>query len=282
MWNWVKTRSKDTVYYFDFSCDKIIDLNGLEAALYTIRYITLNYPPPYTLYLSGGVDSQAMLYAWLISNVPFKTLSAIYCNNFNEHDLVTLENFSKTVNYKVNYIDFDLINFLENEHDYYANKYICGSPQITTFMKLADLTKTGTVLLSGNFIQSKKVGLPDHNNMGLYHYSKNKNVIPFFFLETQELAHAFIQDKTVEPGISTYIQKVLCYQQNNFPVISQEKKFNGFEKIKEYYDINPPRIPTITDKIALLPGKINNRNFDLLYRNKYEARFIHYKYNYIC
>lgn len=288
MLDWTNPRKVGDDYYFTFKYQPDVNkLSPLEAARYNIEYITKNYPAPYTLYLSGGVDSQAMLYAWHKSGVPYKTFSAVYNESLNEYDTCNLRKFSEQHNITINYHDFDLISFLENEHDYYANEYRCGSPQITTFMKMADLTTEGTVIFSGQFIMKEKgngrCGIPDRNNFSLYHYGtkSNKNIIPFFFLETHELAFAFdvmtpeIQ-KFHTPG--SYMDKVKAYQFNGFPVMEQENGFNGFEKIKTLYETNPPRQPTIQEKISRSSIQYSGKNFDLLYRNKYEVSFAKYKY----
>lgn len=260
---------------------------ALDASILTVNYITKNYSGPYTLYLSGGVDSQAMLYAWHISGVPFDTFSAVYHDSLNSHDIVTLQQFCQDHSINVNYHDFDVEKFLQQEHEYYANRYRCGSPQITTFMKLADLTQSGTVIMSGNFILDKYTGIPDRNNFSLYHYgiASGKSIVPWFFLETCEIAYAFQKSKSIRnsnKSQDSYQRKVATYQVHGFPVIPQETKFNGFEKIKEKYDTNPPRVPTLHEKLSRLPGQTSNRNFDLLYRNKYEAKFFNYKYVVQC
>ena len=288
MLNWTNPRKVGDDYYFTFKYQPDVNkLSPLAAAQYTIEYITKNYPAPYTLYLSGGVDSQAMLYAWNKSGVPYKTFSAVYNDSLNEYDICNMREFSAQHNITINYHDFDLSSFLENEHDYYANEYRCGSPQITTFMKLAELTTEGTVIFSGQFIMFPKhhgrLGIPDKNNWGLYHYGvkSNKNIVPFFFLETPELAYAFdvmtpeIQ-KFHTPG--SYMDKVKAFQFNGFPVIEQEEGFNGFEKIKILYETNPPRQPTIQEKISRLSTQSSNKKFDVLYRNKYEVSFMKYRY----
>lgn len=277
--------------YCNFSkSDKIKNLSPLEASFFTINYITNNYPEPYTLYLSGGVDSQAMLYAWKISGVPFDTFSAIYNNHFNIHDLMHLKIFAKYHNITIKFKDFDVINFLEKEHDSYANRFFCGSPQITTFMKLADLTRMGTVIMSGNFIR-QTTGVPDSNNFGLYNYGEitRKYIVPWFFLETGELAHSFnnTQDEIsyLTKGLDDtggYQTKVALYKHNGFPVLAQSNKFNGFEKLKEHYDLYPTSNPTISDRLMRTLDQTSTRNFDLLYRNKYEAKFSKYKYIIRC
>jgi hypothetical protein len=155
-------------------------------------------------------------------------------------------------------------------------------------MKMADLTTEGTVIFSGQYIMKEKnngnLGIPDRNNFSLYYYGikSNKSIVPFFFLETNELAYAFdvmlpeIQ-KFHTPG--SYMDKVKCFQLNGFPVIEQQDDgYNGFEKIKIMYDTNPPRQPTIQEKISKVANQFSTRNFDLLYRNKYEVKFRKYKY----
>lgn len=287
MLKWTNPKKIGEDHYFSFRDLRDKKLSPLEAAFYTIEYITKNYPAPYTLYLSGGVDSQAMLYAWHKSGVPYKTFSATYNQTLNEYDTRTLREFSAQQNIPVEYHDFDLISFLENEHDHYAHEYQCGSPQITTFMKLAEFTDTGTVIFSGQFIMKDKnfglLGTPDRNNFSLYNYGmkSQRSIVPFFFLETQELAYAF--DMTIPeiaefhtPG--SYTDKVAAFQHHGFPVIKQDAKYNGFEEIKKLYDTNPPRQPSIEDRMSRTMRQTSNRNFDLLYRNKYEAKFFKYKY----
>jgi hypothetical protein len=294
--NWTNPRKLGDNYYFTFKDNDDKKLSPIDAAYHTIDYITKNYPAPYTLYLSGGVDSQAMLYAWHKSGVPYKTFSAVYNQSLNEHDLCTLREFTEQHGITIKYHDFDLISFLENEHDHYAHEY-CGSPQITTFMKIADMTTEGTVIFAGQFIMKEKMqgrlGIPDRNNWSLYHYGikSKKNIVPYFFLETRELAYAFdvmLPEIQAFHTAGSYGEKVKAFEYNGFPVIGQvdklsgykevKSKINGFEKLKILYDTNPPRQPTIQEKISRITGQQSNRNFDLLYRNKYEAAFFKYKY----
>jgi len=281
---WVKTSHKNATFYFDFRKNKEHTIHALDAAINTVVYICQNYPPPYTLLLSGGVDSQAMLWAWHKSNAPYKTLSAVYNNNLNEHDLLTIRSFAATYNIDLNFIDFDLFNFLETEYNSYSEKFLCGSPQICTLMKIADEVKEGTVIMSGNFIQSNKVNIPQ-NVAGLWHYKRlsERPVVPFFFLETEDLAWAFNEHScsNFKEG-GSYNTKVATFQHYNFPVIPQEKKYNGFEKVKEWFDTNYTKPIPVENRIARIQGQGSNRIFDLLYRNKYEVKFAQYKYSYIC
>lgn len=289
MYDWIKTSLVEVndkkIYTFDCRVDDVITKPSLQASHLCIQKITENYPPPYTLYLSGGVDSQAMLYAWHTSGIPYKTFSARFENNFNDYDLEELETFAKCYNIDINYQTVPVLDFFENEHPNYANEYWCGSPQITCHMKLLSMTSDGTCIMSGELPTKStgRSGLPHHNNMGLFHYrNKTKtNFVPFFFLYTRELAHSCIPQSKTVMFPSEYHLKCYLYHINGYPIIPQNKKYNGFEKIKEYYDTNIPRPITGVDKIFKARNP-SNRNFDVLYRNKYEAKFTkQLKYNWL-
>jgi len=299
MIDWTSPRKYKDSYNFDFRLKNKIKSKPLKAAIKTVKHITKNYPAPYTLCVSGGVDSQAMLYAWKQSGVKFNTCCAVYNKWLNDYDLQQLKEFAKREEIKINYIDIDIIKFLEEEHDTYANKYECGSPQITTFMKIADTIKDGTIVMSGNF-KSSMSGIPDYNNFAMFKYGlySKKSIVPWFFAETEELFHGFEyyydKQKDIKPTegfdcegfdaepksayLLQYEQKVNRYQYFGFPVIPQKIKQNGFERIKEIYDMKQEGISK-RDKIVRTAKQTSTRNFDILFRNKYELKFAKYSYN---
>lgn len=306
MISWTNFNASNNFLNFDLKRKgKEPQLYGIEAALYNIDYITKNYPEPYTLYLSGGSDSQAMLYAWVKSGKPFRTFSGVYNFRSNWYDLETCSNFAKQLGIDITYHDFDLINFLETEHHNYAIKYKTGSPQFTAFIKMASMTKDGTVIFSGectppkHYVNPKSppMAIPSLNELGLYYYGiiENKPIVPWFFIETETMAYSWKYENapTYIPSYSSqdieiiqenkrmkkgYNAKISIYHQNGYPVIPQNDKMNGFEQIKIYYDTNSPRKPNMQDKMHIgFEG--SKRNFDLLYRNKYESKISHYIYN---
>ncbi len=308
MINWTDLHILDNFINFDFrrKNDKP-QLYGIEAAYHNINYILDNYPAPYTLYLSGGSDSQAMLYAWVKSKHPFQTFSGVYNFRSNWYDLETCNLFAKILDIDITYHDFDLINFLETEHHDYAIKYKTGSPQFTAFIKMAQMTEKGTVIFSGECTPPKHyvnpnsppVAVPSLNELGLYYYGivDNRPIVPWFFIETETMAYSWKYENapTYIPSYSSqdidiiqennrlkkgYKAKIDLYHQNGYPVIAQENKMNGFEKIKAYYDENSPRKPN-AQEMFLRGFEGSKRNFDLLYRNKYESRIARYKYNLI-
>jgi hypothetical protein len=110
-------------------------------------------------------------------------------------------------------------------------------------------------------------------------------MVPFFFLETDQLAFSFdkygvfINPRTVpgnqQPMVDT---KVNLYHKGGFPVISQNQKLTGFEQVKNYFDSNFKHLVTLQDKLSVTPQVSSKRTFDLLLRNKYELKYSIDKY----
>ena len=72
----------------------------VAVAYRSIQHITENYPGPYYLMLSGGIDSQLMYWCWQSSGAKFIPVSFRYRHEntyFNDHDLVQLEKFSSYI-----------------------------------------------------------------------------------------------------------------------------------------------------------------------------------------
>jgi hypothetical protein len=240
---------------------------GIDVAVKCVKKISQTYPPPYNLMCSGGTDSQAMIYSWMKSGIPFNIISVKYISNniwWNHHDLVTLDQFCQVNNLKVEFKDFDIIDFLE--HDLYniSKTYECPSPQISTHIKMTDLVPSGTIIFSGNFIERERTTVT-LAQLGVHKFSLYKNrqeisVIPFFFLEYPNLAYAF--SRSIAHKNDNYVE-------NGFPIIPQSEKFTGFEKLKNYYDKYSERVtPKDRLKFAMKPSK---RVFDLIFRYPYEG-----------
>lgn len=255
----------DTNLRIKYHVDINPSLNALDEAIRTVNEIVDTYPAPYTLMCSGGVDSQAMIYAWLKSGKSFSIVSMIYEINgksFNSHDHVELERFSKDHGLNVEYRTFDIVDFLENNLPSISKKYDCDSPQICTYIQMSQQITDGTILFSGNFLDHGYSAALNFTLLGLHRYAEIENtsrrkVIPFFFAHDKNLAVSFIS-KFRES------KKEKMYQINGFPVIPQKQKFNGFELVKEYYDQFESRVDNKSRlRFANYPS---NRVFDFLFR----------------
>jgi len=271
-------------FYMDFSSYKTGNINimPIDAAVAAIHEIAKSYPPPYTLMCSGGVDSQSMCYAWIKSKVPFNVVSIRYISNgifFNEHDLKSLNEFSKLHNIPVEYKDFDLINFLENDFPTVVKDNDCDSPHICTYIKISEMIDCGTILYSGNIIFVGTTNI-NYTLLGLHRYdmlngNSNRRIIPFFFIHDPVLAFSFHDAFSKD---SDHLNSPFgIYTKGGFSIVKPPEKYTGFEKIKDYYDQFFNRVP---GKVRLkFKNKASPRTFDNLFRHPYQR---HGKYNLKC
>lgn len=280
MLDWVTIQNQGHDYWIRYDLDYTPhDRKGIHAAKGNVEYIQQHYPAPYYLMVSGGVDSQAMLWAWAQYGTNYIPVSFIYNKDMNIHDIETMHEFSSTHIIPVAYKNFDVLGFLENDYPEYSERYRCGSPHICTYMRLVEeLPDRGTVIFSGDpWIHEIIHKFPDRNNWGLYKYAikTGRSMVPYFFTETKQITESF--NNIYRPHT---VNKVDHYHANGFPVISQANrppynmhKYTGFEKIKDYYDENFAHLVTLMDYRKRISNQGSTRVFDLLLRNKYEYQF---------
>lgn len=251
------------------------NISGINAAKLAVESIQKNYKPPYYIMVSGGVDSQATLYAWHLFGKDFIPTSVIYDKEicFNKHDLVELETFSKHHNIEINYINFDLLSFYENDYDRVAHEFECSSPQITAHIQMTR-NLPGTVIFSGTWLSKPKF-LYNKVQHALTQYSQQRPCIPFFLLSHPDLAYTGVTlNLKGKKGLpkDVYASKVDGYHQAGFPVIAQEQKYTGFEKVKDYYDKHLWHLATPKMRIKY-NSKPSKRTFDIVLRHPYEDKF---------
>jgi hypothetical protein len=260
----------------NFFVNNLNRLKVYDAAKLTIESIMDEYPPPYNLMVSGGIDSQVMLFLWSKFGKNFVPTSVVYEPDFNLHDILNLNNINYKYDFDIQYKKFDILSFYKSEVHEYAYRYKCSSPCINAHIKMSEDLQ-GTVIFSGDFLPNYKPVL-SNAILGLYRASlENTNLIPYFFLHTPELAYSMqthfakesIYDNNDNDG---YRYKILNYKKNNLPITEQKIKSTGFEKIKDYFDENfSHTVPKINRlRFAKKPSK---RTFDLLLRYPYELIF---------
>lgn len=246
-----------------------VNTPAIQNALATVRHISKNYPPPYEIFASGGVDSQAVIYAWIASGKAFNVNCCVFNDQLNHHDYTTLIRLSEILNFDIVFHELDVLKFLSDEYPDYAETYKCGSPHVCAHMKMSEFVNNGTVIFSGDPGFGGQPYTPDANRMGLYRYAQQtgRDFVPFFFLETPEIAWGM-------GGINHANEsKANKYQNRNFIVIEPESKFTGFEKVKDLYDSKYSHLVTDYDRNTRLSWQSSNRTFDLLLRNKYEFKY---------
>lgn len=250
----------------DFRGEILTNAIGIEASRKAVEHIIKFYKPPYNLMVSGGIDSQAMLYAWKMFGFKYRPTCVIYNNGLNDHDYSTLIKFAKKIDTTINFINFDLLNFYKTEYHQYALKYQCSSPQITAYLKMTE-GLPGTVIYSGSLIGNGFI----YNNVqhALTLESTNRSLIPFFLLYTPELAYSNVKIRKEIQCSDPYKYRVTSYHKLGFPVIPQEKKLSGFEKVKDYYDQEYSKLVDWKIK-AKYAHKSSHRTYDLILRYPYE------------
>lgn len=273
-------------YYIGFSKAIHSERGTREICIDAINKIYHKYPAPYTLMVSGGIDSQAMIWCWKQTQVAFNVVTIRYVDHdgtiLNNHDISNVESISSTYKIDVQYIDFNIIEFLEKYLLEYATKYQCTSPQITTYMCMSEMIPTGTVLFSGDFLATAAY---NYTIYGLKRYADitRRNVIPFFLLHDAELATVLTREyKGNETDFlrnKPYLKKVNAMKKIGIPVIPQPRKYSGFEKVKDLYDNRYDLItPRDRLKFSNMPSK---RLFDVIFRYKL-TEIIKYEDEIVC
>lgn len=259
----------------DFTSTLDNNLSPLESAEIAINHILKNYPKPYHVMVSGGIDSQATLYSWKLFGKDFIPTYVTYNTNLNNHDLITLFEFSKNNKIDLLSYDFDVLDFYNTQHEEYVYKYNCPSPHLTVHLSMIK-NLPGTVIMSGNFLINPS--LTPSNQIGFHNGVNERSFIPFFFWSHPNLAYSLILHRKKTNYRETqdsqfYPYRVKEYIDMGFPVISQGKvKYTGFEQIKEIYRENyKPANPAIT-KLRYYATRRNYDPYDEILRYPYEGK----------
>lgn len=268
MANWYKINDNliDFRYYFK-------DIDCYQACELAVADIMNNYPSPYYLMASGGIDSQFMLYSWKLYGKDYIPTTVIYNDTFNVHDFNTIKIFAKVQNLEINFVNFDLLSFLQKDYDSYSEQFRCSSPCISAHIKMTENLK-GTVIFSGDFLGKNSATLSDAI-LGLYRASLVRtHLVPYFFLHTPQLAYSFAKNTHINNlhHLTEYDKKVFRYKEIGIPIIPQATKTSGFEVVKDYYDKHYYNLVPTLNRLKYA-NKASKRTFDLLYRYPYEEKY---------
>lgn len=280
MTTWFSVLDDNTI---DLRAD-ITYIKSLDAAKITVEHIMKNYPPPYNLMISGGVDSQAMLYAWKLFGKDYIPTSVLFNQSLNAHDLPAQSPFIQQQQIDVTYINFDLIEFYNTKYPDICNRYRCISPHFGAHLGMIE-NLPGTSIFSGDRLGLHSAAIKK-NNLCLWEASKTKNIIPYFFMHTPELAYSAIYEHynlllPKHPTIEErYRAKCQIWMKSGFPVVPQIIKYTGFEKIKDYYDVHYSHLVTSLTKVRYA-SSASKRTYDLLLRYPYENKFGNPEFKYL-
>lgn len=206
------------------------------------------------LCLSGGVDSEAMLWSFIAAEVNFKCIFMRFENDLNDYDLVDNVELCKKLGVEFSYYDVNIRDFYESEKYYqYGQKYRCQSPQLAAHLHLINAIK-GYPVLAGNPLEIYAIDKNIvHNIPGDLHCTylrffvqNNRAGAPYFFLYTPELCYSFLHGEIMQEllyfarlGADVnffYELKCLIYRDAGFNIKPRSDKFTGFEKLRKLYD----------------------------------------------
>lgn len=217
------------------------------------------------LSVSGGADSQAMVQSFVEADIDFDIATLRFNNDLNLHDIEFAEACAKQYGKTVRYVDLDVMKFLYNDVEKYADRYQCPSPQITCHHwfseQLMDMGYTGIVqggdpwtpkddgqwlhgvttarLSWKNF--AKLHQFPLHGNFLGSSWQLGFSVGACYDL-TPDVGEASRRDPSNRGeilrlgGEALYREKLNAYRRYGFNITPQSDKYTGFEKVKKYFN----------------------------------------------
>ncbi len=224
---------------------------------------------PVDILYSGGSDSEVMLRSFIEQDIPVNVNITEFENNLNVQDVSCAYKFCDANKIKPIIRKLDIAKFLESEALEYAELASCPTPQMLPFLWLYDQVE-GLPVLGYNtnivhkdfqkywkwdlktmtVIENEIKEYPkvpwyvkrNERHMAIFRYpmSKNKPVVPGFFIYTPEVLLSFLQHPWAKHltdckewgEIDIELSKKKIYSEG-FPNIIQDKKQTGFEMIMD-------------------------------------------------
>jgi hypothetical protein len=223
--------------------------------------------------LSGGIDSQALLYMWHEQNIPYTAVTFEFNNGFNSQELSDAHRYANFLNIPLKVIKLDILRFLLHDLKEFSKKYNMVSPQFSVHAYFLDTIKdlgyTGAVFGGNGLVPTDSnlsFYLTDAQLLDIEKYSVESNfpVIPSFLNFDKDLCLALAlaspileydnnptdlmskkkydpDTRSVVPNLTIssddrYKSKIQSYKSLNCQIIPQDAKKTGFEEIKNYYN----------------------------------------------
>ena len=234
-----------------FNFDSNRNFWASRAAAKVAQRLSETSPDPLVLCISGGLDSQAMLFSFLESGVPFKVAVLEYANRLNEHDIGHGLSLLTDMGVPYSKVSLDIEKFYESgDFLKYAQGANTNSPQFAAHIWFAE-QNDGVPVFAGEpwhwhsesgHMPAQDYYVPQFKEYGVVNYLKKQNreaVSHFFELSLEWLEKALAQTKggmrlrTDRDPEKSYQAKYAFYRQLGFPVrlTSGMVKLNGFERL---------------------------------------------------
>lgn len=243
----------------DFFNNLRFDSESLQGyRINAARLCAATLGPNPVLCLSGGIDSQSMLYSWIEAGLKFDVVTCVFDNDMNAHDIETAFDFCKLYNINIKTIPLNVTQFLTRENLDYGIKYKSSSPHFNVHYKLFNMLQEmgysgvccggvalyrdrgvwGSNLIHNifNFINYVNItGFPVQGSF-LSFYPQLTWAIGLLTKELNTNEGGSRGDDAFVPLFNQrYINKLEGYTRAGFKVIAQKEAYTGFEKVKEYF-----------------------------------------------
>lgn len=258
--NWlIVEETKNTINYS--LSDKIIERILLEYKDWTLPKLYNNFDNALqrlkvhagdNIYvaLSGGIDSQYACLSLKRAEIPFKAITMVMDDNFNQPDVNSARKFCKKHNIIHEEINVDILNFLTTKLNDYSLEYECPSPQFCShffFFEQLLNRDPSCIIIGGSYPKIK-------NNKWKYDLTKSQiswrifkhknqcNMIGDFTSYSFDFSllcmMTIIQDSNGEESEETlnYKIKVDHFKNLNKGITPQYAKLTGFERLKSHFN----------------------------------------------
>lgn len=212
------------------------------------------------LCLSGGVDSQAMIQCWQEAGLNFDVVILVFTDSLNRQDVDHARLYCKENNITPIEITLNVKRFLATESYELACRYKCPSPHFATHYKLFDLLReqgyTG-VCAGGSypfFMDNRWKSPHSSATINFVDYAEISGfpALGDFLNYSPELAWSL---SLLSPPVAStskdcnplsmqeldrqtalrYLSKTTAMKAHGFNIIPQDKKYTGFEFVKDYF-----------------------------------------------
>lgn len=206
---------------------------------------------------SGGIDSQCAVLCFKELGIPCDIYVLKFKYDLNIHDIKNAYKFATENNIELKEIELDVMNFLSRENHDYGMKYKSPSPQFNVHFKMFNILQSmgySGVVCGGNSPLQTKNGVWgsnfQRNSQSYMNYTKESgfmcqgNFLSFY----PNLAWAIalmtpatdILDHSVQDYLTRiyaedrrYADKLIGYKKVFSNIMPQDKKYTGFETIKQ-------------------------------------------------
>lgn len=227
-------------------------LSFREEIIETARFIKNSTDRPIYIALSGGIDSDVVVRAFLEANINFTAFTAIHSEGTNKHDVDLAFKLVEKFKLKHTTVELSARDFFTNGFKQYKNSgYI--SRNIFRYMQLFildEITKLNGCAVLGGGDASGYCNINDEVHFKWnrdyavpleWMENNNQQHFPYFYMTTPEitaawLEHPFIKLLTSNPiyyksNRYGYIPEKALILHRDWPDLQRRTKFNGFEKM---------------------------------------------------